>query len=324
MLEPPAPAAVMHVPFSGLPRVDDRQRNDVPSAPGFSRMIGLKATFTSLSAKSCSLRKSSSAGKALDRVGVEVAADRDADLARHLADVLDDPVERALAAAQRTHPVVRVAVAVERDLHVVETVGQQAIDELFGQQQAVGDDAERQRDAARRGMRMRALGQVVHDRNVEQRLAAEERDRQLLRLQLVEPLLDPVGDLRAVVERHLVGVLVVVAVVALEAVVAREIALQRRQHRDAQLLGVFAVVGEELVQRLACRSRGSATMNPCSVSVDQRFARIAVEPLRRERRRDRLPDDRACRRCRPRQSAARRSACSSGTLRRGRRAGHER
>ena len=55
---------------------------------------------------------------------------------------------------------------------------------------------------------------------------------------------------RAVVERHPVGVLVVVAVVALEAVVAREIALQRRQHRDAQLFGVLAIVGEELVQRL--------------------------------------------------------------------------
>ena len=82
----------------------------------------------------------------------------------------------------------------------------------------------------------------------EQRLAAEERERQALRLQLVEPLLDPRRQPGAVVERHLVGVLVVIAVIALEAVIAGEVALQRRQHRHAHLLGVFAVVGEELVQ----------------------------------------------------------------------------
>ena len=95
-----------------------------------------------------------------------------------------------------------------------------------------------------------ALGQVVHHRKVDERLAAEERDRQLLRVQLVDPGVDPLRNLRAGLERHPLGVLVVVAVVSLEAVVAREIALQRRQNRDAQLLGVFAGVRKELVQRL--------------------------------------------------------------------------
>ena len=55
--------------------------------------------------------------------------------------------------------------------------------------------------------------------------------RELLRIQLLHPIVDPCDNLRARVERHLVGVLVVVAVVALEAVVTREVALQRRQNR---------------------------------------------------------------------------------------------
>ena len=51
MLEPPEPAAVMHVPFNGL---------SVTTMSGMmffatcrSRTTGLNATFTSLSAKSC-------------------------------------------------------------------------------------------------------------------------------------------------------------------------------------------------------------------------------------------------------------------------------
>ena len=80
------------------------------------------------------------------------------------------------------------------------------------------------------------LGQVVHDRQVEQRLAAEERQRpassgwtRSSSRSIQSPTL--AGRL----QRHLVGELVVVAVIALEAVVAREIALQRREHRDVQL-----------------------------------------------------------------------------------------
>ena len=68
--------------------------------------------------------------------------------ARDLADVLDDAVERALAAAQRPHAVVRVAVAVERDLDAVQPERQQPIDDSRREQQAVGDDVDRQLDAA--------------------------------------------------------------------------------------------------------------------------------------------------------------------------------
>ena len=129
----------------------------------------------------------------------------------------------------------------------------------------------------------RALGLVVHDRNVQQRLPAEEREGQPFGLQLVQPLLDPCGQTRAVVERHPIGVFVVIAVIALKAVVAGEIALQRREHRDAHLLGVFAVVGEELVQRFGVRrpaGNDEAVFRQCH----QRFALIAGELFRRQRR----------------------------------------
>jgi hypothetical protein len=53
-------------------------------------------------------------------------------------------------------------------------------------------------------------------------------------------------------------VLVVIAVVALEAVVAGEIALQAWSAPSPHLLGVFAVVGKELVQRLGVGWRGWA------------------------------------------------------------------
>ena len=168
-----------------------------------------------------------------------------------LPDVVDDAVEGALAAAKRPHSVVRVAVAVQRDLDVVQPERQQAIDDLFGEQQAVGDDADDQRERPRcLRRRVRPLGEVVQHRKIDERLTAEEGDAELLRIQLLHPIVDPGGNLRARIERHLVGVLVVVAVVALEAVIAREIALQRRQNRDAQLLGVLPRVGEKLVQRL--------------------------------------------------------------------------
>src|SRR5688572_12085268 len=72
--------------------------------------------------------------KARDRVRVEVAAYRDPYLAGNLADVLDDLVKGALAAAQRTHLVVHVAVAIEGHFYIAKPVGQQAIDQLFGEQ----------------------------------------------------------------------------------------------------------------------------------------------------------------------------------------------
>jgi hypothetical protein len=95
--------------------------------------------------------------------------------------------------------------------------------------------------------------QVVHHRKIDEGFAAEEGERQALRAKSNDALFNPVRHARGRLQRHLVGVLVVVAVIALKAVVAGEIALQRRQHSDPHLLGVFAVVGEEFVERPVVR-----------------------------------------------------------------------
>ena len=168
-----------------------------------------------------------------------------------LPDVVDDPVEGALAAAQRPHPVVRVAIAVERDLDAVQAEGVQPIDDLRGQQQPVGDDVDEHADAARVADLPHPLGEVVHHRQVEQRLAAEERQHEAFRAQRVEPLLGPVADPRRRLERHLRGVLVVVAVIALDAVVAGEVALQRGEHRHAQLLAASRTSRKNALQVVA-------------------------------------------------------------------------
>ena len=79
------------------------------------------------------------------------------------------------------------------------------------------------------------LGQVIQHRQVQQRFAAEEGQHESLGVDPVHLALDPGRDPVGGLERHLVGRLVVVAVVALVAVVAGEVALQGRQHRDVQL-----------------------------------------------------------------------------------------
>ena len=60
----PAPALVMHVPFSGLPLSPTTVSGMMPlgAASVNDLMTGLKLIFAILSANSCSLRKSSSAG----------------------------------------------------------------------------------------------------------------------------------------------------------------------------------------------------------------------------------------------------------------------
>ena len=93
----------------------------------------------------------------------------------------------------------------------------------------------RQRHAARRGRGVDVLGEVVDDRQVEQRLAAEERQGQALRADRVELAFGVRDHLRRGLERHLVGVAVVIVVIALEAVAAGEVALQRGQDGEAQL-----------------------------------------------------------------------------------------
>ena len=77
--------------------------------------------------------------------------------------------------------------------------------------------------------------------------------REPLGLHAIELALDPVADLRRRLERHLVGELVVVAVIALEAVVAGEVALERRQQRDVQFGGVVLDRVEVLVERAPVR-----------------------------------------------------------------------
>src|SRR5207245_4969239 len=74
-----------------------------------------------------------------------------------------------------------------------------------------------------------------------------------VRRDAIELALDPRADAARRLERQLRRELVVVAVIALEAVVAREIALQRGQHRDPELRRIMANGGEILVERAPLR-----------------------------------------------------------------------
>ena len=120
----PLPADVMHVPFSGLPPAPTTVSGISPLGAGGacgccgfgSRMIGLNATSGDPVGEILLAQEVEQRRVAVDRGLVEVAADGDAALVRHRAHVGDDLVERPLPAAQRPHPVVRVAIAVERDL----------------------------------------------------------------------------------------------------------------------------------------------------------------------------------------------------------------
>jgi hypothetical protein len=71
---------------------------------------------------------------------------------------------------------VRRLVPVERHLDAGQAERHQPIDDLGGEQEAVGDDAHRQAHATGDGRGLEVLGEVVDDRQVEQRLAAEEGD----------------------------------------------------------------------------------------------------------------------------------------------------
>ena len=111
------------------------------------------------------------------------------------------------------------------------------------------------------------LGQLVHHRDIQQRLAAEEHHRQPLRLHAIQLAFDPLRDASRGLERHLVRELVVVAVIALKAVVAGEVALQGREDRDVELRLVAACRGEEAIERLlirvAARRRGTRCPSGC-------------------------------------------------------------
>ena len=140
-----------------------------------------------------------------------------------------------------------VVIAVERNLDAVEPVRREPIDDLRSQQQPVGDDVDEHPHAASLRGVPQLLCKVIGHRQVQQRLAAEQGQHETLRPDRVEPFLRPLHDPRCRVERHLCRELVVIAVVALEAVVAREIALQRRQNGDPQLFLALANVTKVLL-----------------------------------------------------------------------------
>ncbi len=94
------------------------------------------------------------------------------------------------------------------------------------------------------------LGQVEEHRKVQEGLTPEESEHEALGADGVQPLLGPLGGSVGRLQGHLRGVLVVVPVVTLNAVVAREIALQGRQDGDPQLASIFADRVEELFERL--------------------------------------------------------------------------
>ena len=128
----------------------------------------------------------------------------------------------------------RVAIAVEGDLDPPQALRHQPLDDVGRQQQSVGDDARHHPHAAGAGCRPQAIGQVVHYRQIQQRLATEEGDDKPLGADPIDLAFDPGRDARRGLERHLLGELVVIAVVALKAVIACEVALKRGEDRDMQ------------------------------------------------------------------------------------------
>ena len=140
-----------------------------------------------------------------------------------------------------------VAIAIERDLHAEGRERREPVNDLWCEQQAVGDDVHHHADAACATRLRHALGQVIHDRQVQERLTAKERQREALWRDRVHAPLDPLGHARGGLHRHLGRGLVVFAVIALDAVVAREVALERRQDRDPELILAGAELGEEIL-----------------------------------------------------------------------------
>ena len=235
----PLPTEVMQVPPSGLPSAPTGSAGASPFGRRRlrSRMIGLKLTLTSWSAKSCvaeeieqrrdSCRPSSRRSCRRWRCG---RGRRRARMFSMMRSKVPWPPRSG-----RIRLCVSL-VAVERDLDAVQAERQQPIDDLRRQQQAVGDDvdAQRRRRARRAARHARSARQYITGR-LSSGSPPKNISDELLGTDAIELALDPRRDALRGLERHLVGELVVVAVVALVAVVAGEVALQRRQHRDVQL-----------------------------------------------------------------------------------------
>jgi hypothetical protein len=140
----PCPAVLMQVPPRGLPSAATGVSGMWPGAAiGRVPMTGLKETFAIEAAKSCSRRKRQQGGVSCRPSSRRSCRQSRSGTPATAAHVRDDPVERALPPAQRAHAVVRLAVAVERDLHAVQAEGVQPVHDFRRQQQAVGDDVDR-------------------------------------------------------------------------------------------------------------------------------------------------------------------------------------
>ena len=150
--ETPMPADVMQAPLSGLPSAPTAVSGISPF--GCAGLLGaddrLEGDLRELVARTPA-RAGNRAAPDSCRPSPRRSCRRSrSGTCRRPARMLrDDPVEGALAAAERPHPVVRVAVAVERDLDAVQPERREPVDHLRRQQQPVGDDVDHHLDAAR-------------------------------------------------------------------------------------------------------------------------------------------------------------------------------
>ena len=264
----------MQVPLSGLPFAPTGISGSIPltasAAETFGvfsfRTIGLKLTLTSLSAKSCWLRKSMRPEKLSAELSSKLPP---------MAMLVRPATLRMFSIRRSNVPWPprsgRIRLCVSRSPSSVILMPRSPYGSSRSTTSGVSSsplvmtliDIGTPRACVRRP---ELLGQVVHHRQIEERLAAEERQLEGFGMHAIELALDPVGDLRRRLERHLVGELVVVAVIALEAVVAGEVALQRRQQGNAELGGVVLDRREVLVERASGPPARFGTRKPFSDS----------------------------------------------------------
>src|SRR5262249_34067374 len=165
--------------------------------------------------------------EAVDGIELIISGEVDRDQIRDSDDVVEDGLERVLALLLRApRDGVSVLVAVEGDLRAPEAERDPALDEVTGQEVAVGDEAEGELDA------LQAPGELPDDLldalGLEQGLAADELDRNLAGADLAGTLGQPGRSVAGGLGRHHVAV----EDVALDAVGAIEVASEGRREDD--------------------------------------------------------------------------------------------